>query len=183
MHRSTCETPFLAQCLGQSEDEIEDWELWADPREVERRKAERARARIPPEERRKQVSVCRPSWHAGRRLCSAPVVLCTQAPQHAAILGREVREWTQGAGASLAVQGVSSVLPKVAAYSNATSCKGPCCTHRRGSTCSGGSGVGHRPCRGPAGQGGRRQAAPEGRWAAHRGAQARDCGAWCALTC
>jgi len=47
---------------------------------------------------------------------------------------------------------------------------------------SGGSGVGHRPCRGPAGQGGRRQASPEGRWAAHRGAQARDCGAWCAQT-
>ncbi len=39
----------------QSDGEIEDWELWADPREIERRKAERARARVPPEERRKQV--------------------------------------------------------------------------------------------------------------------------------
>ena len=42
----------------QSDGEIEDWELWADPREIERRKAERARARVPPEERRKQVSTC-----------------------------------------------------------------------------------------------------------------------------
>lgn len=32
---------------SSSEDsEIEDWELWADPREVARRKAERARAKV-----------------------------------------------------------------------------------------------------------------------------------------
>jgi len=38
------------------DESIEDWELqmWADPREVERRCAERARAKIPPEVRRSQ---------------------------------------------------------------------------------------------------------------------------------
>ena len=50
---------LLRSAIGaQSDEEIEDWELWADPREIERRKAERARARVPPEERRKQVSIC-----------------------------------------------------------------------------------------------------------------------------
>ena len=39
----------------QGEDEIEDWEIWGDPREIERRKAERARAAIPPEQRKLQV--------------------------------------------------------------------------------------------------------------------------------
>ena len=32
----------------KGEGEIEDWERWGDPREIERRKAERARAAVPP---------------------------------------------------------------------------------------------------------------------------------------
>jgi hypothetical protein len=35
---------------------IDDWEVWGDPKEIERRKAERARAAIPPEQRREQVT-------------------------------------------------------------------------------------------------------------------------------
>ena len=46
-------------CL-QGEDAIEDWEIWGDPREIERRKAERARAAVPPEQRKQQV---RPRRH------------------------------------------------------------------------------------------------------------------------
>lgn len=42
----------------QGEDKIEDWEIWGDPREIERRKAERARAAIPPDQRKHQVSFC-----------------------------------------------------------------------------------------------------------------------------
>ncbi|EFJ53272.1 hypothetical protein VOLCADRAFT_86387 [Volvox carteri f. nagariensis] len=33
-----------------------EWEVWGDPREVSRRRAERARSRLPPEERRKQLA-------------------------------------------------------------------------------------------------------------------------------
>ncbi|CAK0787622.1 hypothetical protein CVIRNUC_010844 [Coccomyxa viridis] len=40
----------------QGEDAIEDWEIWGDPREIERRKAERARAATPPEQRKQQVA-------------------------------------------------------------------------------------------------------------------------------
>ncbi|KAG1663311.1 hypothetical protein FOA52_006270 [Chlamydomonas sp. UWO 241] len=36
--------------------EIDDWELWADPREVQRKRGERARAKVPPEVRRRQVA-------------------------------------------------------------------------------------------------------------------------------
>ena len=39
----------------QAGEVIEDWEVWGDPREVERRKVERARAAQPPEQRRVQV--------------------------------------------------------------------------------------------------------------------------------
>ena len=42
----------------QGEEAIEDWEIWGDPREIERRKAERARAAIPPEQRKLQVHAC-----------------------------------------------------------------------------------------------------------------------------
>ena len=41
--------------IWQAGQEIEDWELWGDSREIERRKAERARASIPPEVRAEQV--------------------------------------------------------------------------------------------------------------------------------
>ncbi|KAK9832693.1 hypothetical protein WJX81_000845 [Elliptochloris bilobata] len=51
------EQPSSGDEGSESDGEIEDWELWADPREIERRKAERARARMPFEERRKQVAV------------------------------------------------------------------------------------------------------------------------------
>ena len=44
----------LLFCM-QGEDAIEDWEIWGDPREIERRKAERARAATPPEQRKQQV--------------------------------------------------------------------------------------------------------------------------------
>eukprot|EP00798_Chlamydomonas_sp_ICE-L_P014354 gene14354-20351_t len=36
--------------------EIDDWELWADPREVERRRSDRQRTKIPVEERRRHVA-------------------------------------------------------------------------------------------------------------------------------
>ena len=39
----------------QAEEVIEDWELWGDPREVERRKADRARAAQPLHVRQAQV--------------------------------------------------------------------------------------------------------------------------------
>ena len=42
----------------QGEDAIEDWEIWGDPREIERRKAERARAATPPEQRKQQARPC-----------------------------------------------------------------------------------------------------------------------------
>lgn len=35
---------------------MEDWELWGDPREIERRKAERQRKALPPEVRRKMLA-------------------------------------------------------------------------------------------------------------------------------
>lgn len=49
---------------GSSEEDVagdeavEDWELtmWADPREVERRRAERVHAKLPPDVRRAQAS-------------------------------------------------------------------------------------------------------------------------------
>ena len=41
--------------LWQGETHIDDWELWGDPKEIERRKAERARASIHPEQRKVQV--------------------------------------------------------------------------------------------------------------------------------
>ena len=40
----------------QAEEVIEDWELWGDPREVERRKADRARAAQPLYVRQAQVA-------------------------------------------------------------------------------------------------------------------------------
>ncbi len=43
--------------------EIEDWELWADPREIERRKAERKKASLPPELRRSQLAG---EWQAAK---------------------------------------------------------------------------------------------------------------------
>lgn len=42
--------------LQGKQDEIEDWELWGDPREVERRKAERKKASMPLEQRRAQLA-------------------------------------------------------------------------------------------------------------------------------
>lgn len=42
-------------CGMQAEEVIEDWELWGDPREVERRKADRARAAQPLRVRQAQV--------------------------------------------------------------------------------------------------------------------------------
>jgi len=42
-------------CGMQAEEVIEDWELWGDPREVERRKADRARAAQPLHVRQAQV--------------------------------------------------------------------------------------------------------------------------------
>jgi len=39
----------------QAEEVVEDWELWGDPREVERRKADRARAAQPLHVRQAQV--------------------------------------------------------------------------------------------------------------------------------
>lgn len=39
----------------QGEEVIEDWELWGDPREVERRKADRKRAAQPLHVRQAQV--------------------------------------------------------------------------------------------------------------------------------
>ena len=39
----------------QAEEVIEDWELWGDPREVERRKADRRRAAQPLHVRQAQV--------------------------------------------------------------------------------------------------------------------------------
>lgn len=43
---------------GASSDdaEIERWAVWAAPSEIARRKAERARAKVPPEVRRVQVA-------------------------------------------------------------------------------------------------------------------------------
>jgi len=35
---------------------IEDWEIWGDPREIERRKADRKRANLPLEQRRVQLA-------------------------------------------------------------------------------------------------------------------------------
>ena len=50
----------------QGDEAIEDWEIWGDPREIERRKAERARAAIPPEQRKLQVcaKLAMPIWDA-----------------------------------------------------------------------------------------------------------------------
>ena len=42
-------------CL-QVDEAIEDWELWGDSREMERRKAERKRQNLPPEQRRQQLA-------------------------------------------------------------------------------------------------------------------------------
>jgi hypothetical protein len=60
---STRPSPVRARDLSSSANaqdssgrSIEDWELWADPREIGRRRAERAAARLPPEVRRGQVA-------------------------------------------------------------------------------------------------------------------------------
>ncbi len=49
-----CSTSTL---VLQVEDVIEDWELWGDPREVERRKADRRRAAQPLDVRQAQVYI------------------------------------------------------------------------------------------------------------------------------
>lgn len=41
--------------VGQGEEQIDDWELWGDPKEIERRKAERARNAMHPEARKELV--------------------------------------------------------------------------------------------------------------------------------
>ena len=51
----------------QGDASIEEWELFADPRELERRKAERRRAALPPEVRVQRHS----AWEYG----SGPAVL------------------------------------------------------------------------------------------------------------
>lgn len=66
----------------QSDSEIEDWELWADPREIERRKAERARARVPPEERRKQVPGTASALHPAAKHASFPYSPATSQLGH-----------------------------------------------------------------------------------------------------
>lgn len=44
-------------CFGPQADEpIDDWEVWGDPKEIERRKAERKRAAMHPEARKEQVT-------------------------------------------------------------------------------------------------------------------------------
>ncbi len=62
----------FSSCLGQTlvlqaEEVIEDWELWGDPREVERRKADRARAAQPLHVRQAQV--------AQKKVCSTLVLM------------------------------------------------------------------------------------------------------------
>lgn len=44
---------------SQDDASIEDWELFADPREIERRKAERKRAALPAEVTARQINVSR----------------------------------------------------------------------------------------------------------------------------
>eukprot|EP00884_Botryococcus_braunii_P002000 jgi/Botrbrau1/11800/Bobra.0224s0007.1 len=41
---------------GSQEDAVEDWELWGDPREIERRKAERQRRTLPPDVLRRMLA-------------------------------------------------------------------------------------------------------------------------------
>ena len=53
----------IAHSLVQSEEVIEDWELWGDPREVERRKADRRRAAQPLHVRQAQVHLPCPAPH------------------------------------------------------------------------------------------------------------------------
>ena len=48
-------TPKLYMMQGNAS--IEEWELFADPRELERRKAERRRAALPPEVRISYMSI------------------------------------------------------------------------------------------------------------------------------
>ena len=56
---------------------IEDWELFADPREIDRRKAERKRAALPPEVQFSPTALCRDasahptSWRVIFHACSA----------------------------------------------------------------------------------------------------------------
>jgi len=54
-------------CGMQAAEVIEDWELWGDPREVERRKADRARAAQPLHVRQAQV--------APKKVCSTLVLM------------------------------------------------------------------------------------------------------------
>ena len=46
-------------CVGdfQGNEQIDDWEVWGDPKEIERRKAERKRAAMHPEARKEQVAL------------------------------------------------------------------------------------------------------------------------------
>lgn len=41
----------------QGNEQIDDWEVWGDPKEIERRKAERKRAAMHPEARKEQVAL------------------------------------------------------------------------------------------------------------------------------
>eukprot|EP00873_Tetraselmis_striata_P037555 jgi/Tetstr1/457819/TSEL_044364.t1 len=71
------------------DEAIEDWELqmWADPREAERRRAERAHAKLPPEVRRQQVVE---EWHKARQEAAAAKAAGDKSRQRAA--GQLIRD-------------------------------------------------------------------------------------------
>jgi hypothetical protein len=67
-HPAMCVLQQVARpgSASSTSSEIEDWELWGDPREIERRRAERARAKVPAEQRKAQVWGAR--WVGGFRV-------------------------------------------------------------------------------------------------------------------
>ena len=78
------------------DDIIHDWELWGDPREIERRKAERKKANIPPEVRRTQVAA---EWVQAKQMAAAAKSAGDKARQkEAGTLIRDLKLEMKGLG-------------------------------------------------------------------------------------
>ena len=110
----------LAAAL-QAGEVVEDWEVWGDPREVERRKAERARAAQPPEQRRVQVVT---EWATARAAAAVAKSAGDKAKQKS--VGQIIRGLKQemqqlGEGGHAAIVGAHSLLAQVLVCSMRTS--------------------------------------------------------------
>lgn len=78
---------FKTSCVQGAPALNESWELWADSREIERRKVERRKARLPPEERRRQIAE---EWSRAKHAAAAAKKVSDKAQQKS--LGLMIRD-------------------------------------------------------------------------------------------